>query len=135
MNKTLPALSIVTRLSRDASFLQRVLRGLLKQSGASLEWVVVSQAPLTPEHLACFKRVKENNVDVLHVQAPPKATLGTLANMGVRASRGEFVLLHDDDDELRVGFIAGAMEIFAQQDCCAVLKMLMSRKIGFLTWT
>jgi len=120
MDKALPALSIVTRLSRDASYTQRVLRGLLKQSGAKLEWVIVAQGVLTPAHLACFEDAKDNNIDVLHVQARPNMALGALANMGVRAASGEFILLHDDDDGLRAGFISAAMKAYAQQNCVAV---------------
>jgi len=49
-NAELETLAIVTRSSRSASYLNRVLEGLIYQSGAHLIWSIVTQTQMSPEH-------------------------------------------------------------------------------------
>jgi len=112
--------SVITRLSRNDVFLRRVLTGLLKQRGADIEWVIVIQAALTSKHKACLQQARMHNINVRIVEAPQKASLGKLANIGVRASRGGLVLLHDDDDVLRADFIGLAQKKINTESIVAV---------------
>lgn len=113
-------LAIVTRLSRPAPFLERVLAGLLKQSGAQIHWSIVVQSPLSAAHKTCLRQADKKGIRVNITKAEPGIPLGTLANMGARAFSSDFILLHDDDDALVADFTGPAIKCLAQTDCVAV---------------
>ena len=79
-----PTVAVITRTSRPAIFLERVLEGLQKQSGAQLIWSIVTQRPLTTEHYQCIKRAKSSGITVTITQALKDEALGKLANIGIK---------------------------------------------------
>lgn len=107
----LNTLAIVTRLSRSARYMNRVLDGLICQSGVQLEWSIVTEIPMTPEHKNCVKRARNYGIKVIVTQVAPGHSLGHLANTGVRATSSQFILLHDDDDLLTENFALPAIKI------------------------
>jgi len=117
----LETLAIVTRSSRSASYLNRVLDGLICQSGAKLIWSIVTQAQMSPEHEICVERARMQGINVVITKAQKGLSLGQLANLGVKATSTQFVLLHDDDDLLSTDFVMLALKRFRKiSDCVAV---------------
>jgi hypothetical protein len=120
-NKTaLPTLAVITRMSRSAKYLERVLAGLLLQKNVELRWVIVSQDQPSENHERCISRARDHGLIVHLVEAEQDIPLGKLANIGVKAKRSDFVLLHDDDDALRKNFTSHAMTKFNNHAVVAV---------------
>ena len=115
-----PIVAVITRTSRPAVFLERVLDGLQKQTGAQLIWSIVTQRPLTTEHYKCIKRAKSSGINVTITQALTEEALGKLANIGINAVESEYVILHDDDDVLNQDLIGPSLKILINQSCVAV---------------
>lgn len=111
MKTSKPTIAVVTRLSRPAQYLERVLDGLLLQSDAVIYWTLVIQTPLSKEHLACVKRAESHGLIVVTIEAAKGLPLGKLANLGVEATDTEFIMMHDDDDSLIWDFIRSAIEL------------------------
>lgn len=118
--ESIPSLAIVTRLSRPARYLERVLDGFLLQTGAHIHWSIITQLELNGDYAKCFKRAKDNGIAVTITKAAPNIPLGQLANLGVNATQSEFVMLHDDDDTLRGDFVGGAMRLMHNKDLAGV---------------
>jgi len=115
-----PTIAIVTRVSRPAKYLERVLEGLFKQSGAKLHWSIVTQRKLSEAHNACLERARQGGIYVTITKAKPDASLGKLANLGVKAVTSGTVILHDDDDMLRKDFFGPALALFQADNIVAV---------------
>lgn len=115
-----PTVAVITRTSRPAVFLERVLEGLQKQTGAQLIWSVVTQRPLTTEHYKCIERAKSSGITVTITQALKGEALGKLANIGINAVESEYIILHDDDDAFNQDFIGPSLKILISQPCVAV---------------
>jgi len=111
----LETLAIVTRSSRSAFYLNRVLEGLICQSGAKLIWSIVTQAQMSPEHEICVERARAQGIDVVITHVSDGLSLGQLANIGVKATSAHFVLLHDDDDVLSTDFVSLALDKFRKK--------------------
>lgn len=116
----MPSVDIVTRLSRPASYMQRVLAGLCRQAGADLHWSLVTQMELTPAHRTCIEQAEAHGISVSISRAKKGVPLGQLANIGVKAGGFDFVLLHDDDDALMCDFLGLALGRFSDSRCAAV---------------
>lgn len=95
-----PLISVVTRTRDRPVLLARAARGLLAQTAPPerLEWVLVNDggAREAPETQASKLEAAGWRVKRLHHDTP--VGRAAAANVGVRACRGEYVLLHDDDD-------------------------------------
>jgi len=115
-----PTVTIATRSSRSAPFLERVLDGLQKQTGAKLIWSIVTQKSLTKAHEKCLERAKSLGIEVHITHAHSHETLGRLANMAINAVASTYVLLHDDDDALNQNFLGPALDIMRNKICVGV---------------
>lgn len=121
METELETLAIVTRSSRSAAYLNRVLDGLLCQSGAQMIWSIVTQTSMSAEHVMCIQRAQSQGIEVVITEAQKGLPLGQLANLGVKATSTEFVLLHDDDDLLSKNFVHLALDkLRKKHECVAV---------------
>jgi len=120
MNSTLPIVAIATRSSRSAIFLERVLDGIQKQTGAIFIWSIVTQQNLTPAHHSCIKRAQSFGITVIISYAHPNVSLGKLANIAINAVESDYIILHDDDDALNQDFIAPALTLFKKKSYVAV---------------
>ena len=115
----IPSIAVVTRVSRPAKYLERVLKGLLKQTGAKLLWSIVTQNELSTAHKDCVTRATANGIIVTISKAKTDIPLGELANIGAGAVDSDFVILHDDDDDLRGDFFRAAMKAFEDETIVA----------------
>ena len=116
-----PTISIVTRVSRPARYLQRVLDGLLLQSGAALIWSLVHQSDLTDDHQAVINRAQNAGLNIVMTKANKDIPVGRLANLGVTATpNADFVILHDDDDQLIADFTGPGLKMLINSSLCAI---------------
>ena len=117
---TVPTIAVVTRVSRPAKYLERVLKGLLKQTGAKLRWSIVTQNKLSAAHKDCLVRATANGIIVTVSNAKTGIPLGELSNIGVAAVDSDFIILHDDDDNLRSDFFGAALKAFNDETIVGV---------------
>jgi len=99
MNETAarPDVSVVIPThQRPELLMERALRSALAQTFENLEVVVVIDGP-DPETVARLDAVKDSRVR--YVALPDNVGGAEARNIGVRASRGEYVAFLDDDDE------------------------------------
>lgn len=105
-----PRVSIVTRTKDRPQFLARALRSIAAQSFDDWELVVVNDGG-DPAVLARTIADSPLDADRVRVLSHPSPTgRWPAANAGVRASTGEFLVLHDDDDSWAPEFLARAVE-------------------------
>ncbi len=101
-----PAVAIITRTKNRAKLLTRAAKSIVSQTFSDWVWVVVNDggdadavdASLEPFKKACGKRlIVKHNPESLGMEAA--------ANLGVKASTSEFVVIHDDDDTWHPDFL------------------------------
>jgi len=134
-----PVIAVITRHSREFPFLGRVLGGLKKQKGVTIHWVIVSKLKFPDVFL---DQARSAGIEIIIVNAPKTASLGHLANIGVQASGdADYILLHDDDDELRNNFFAPAIKLIetTKASACACHAAIIrenavtnSKKLDFI---
>lgn len=92
--------SIVIRTKDRAQLLRRALDDVLAQSSPAWHVVVVNDGGAHgPVDALLMEREKafDGRVEVIHVQGGT-GSMEAAANLGAQRARGEFVVIHDDDD-------------------------------------
>jgi len=95
-----PRVSIVTRTSNRADLLRRAAGSVRRQTLATVEWIIVddSEDPsATAEIVAGLPAAFADRVTLV-TRIGETHGRWSAANAGVRAARGEYITLHDDDD-------------------------------------
>jgi glycosyltransferase involved in cell wall biosynthesis len=105
-----PRVSIITRTRDRPVFLLRALQSIGGQTLTDWELIIVNDGG---ERLALDEVVARSGIDNrrVHVIDHP-VSLGRwpAANAGVQAARGDFLILHDDDDSWTSDFLRTAVE-------------------------
>lgn len=87
---------VIPTYQRPELLLQRAVRSALQQTFASMEIIVVLDGP-DPLTEAALARIHDERLHVLVL--PQKSGANAARNAGVRAARGRWIALLDDDDE------------------------------------
>lgn len=113
LNLTPHLVSVVIRTRNRPRLLARALAGLAAQTFRNFEVVVVNDGgDRAAVEAALAASGLPDRVRVIHRAEPAGKFNGISANAGVRASQGEFVLIHDDDDLLAPEFLAKTTAAF-----------------------
>jgi glycosyltransferase involved in cell wall biosynthesis len=105
----MPRVSVVVRTKDRPAFLKRALTDIAAQTFSDWEVVVVNDGGDGHEARAIVDRSSlPNRVTVVDSADPGGRCVA--ANEGVRASTGEYVVLHDDDDRWAPEFLARTIE-------------------------
>jgi hypothetical protein len=119
-----PSLSAVIPTSRGGADLERCLASLAEQGYSRLEVVVVDNA--TPGE--AVRRLVERYPDARVVRNEDNRGFAGASNQGIEESRGELVLLLNDDTTLEPGALsalAGAMAQHRSWGACQAKLLLM----------
>jgi hypothetical protein len=95
----LPTVSIVTCTNRPHNLANHTLKQVTQQKYSNLEWIIVLQGALpTKDKHFIEKSCSDLNIVVNFINIDEKAKLGSMLNVGVVASSGEYIAKFDDDD-------------------------------------
>jgi len=96
--KDKPKISVVTRSCDRPDCLLRAAKHLDAQSNKNFEWVIVDDGDVKLDLAVIWPSGVMGGYDIRHII--PKAKLGRAraAILGLEAARGEYCLIHDDDD-------------------------------------
>lgn len=92
----MPKVSVIIPTIRRPLIVQTAIAGVLRQTFTDLEVVVVIDGP-DPETADALRRISDPRFFVLELSA--NVGLAEARNVGVRASKGEWIAFLDDDDE------------------------------------
>lgn len=114
---------IITTYKRDFPMLKESIESVRAQTYKPLEWIVVSDNPPDSEHARIIAREMEQYPDGLFIQLPKNSGAQVARNIGILASRGEFVACLDDDDLWTPDKIEKQMPLFTDDSvgvafCC-----------------
>jgi len=109
-----PQVSVVIPTRARPELVARAVRSALAQDGSQIEVIVVLDGPdgATQRALAC---IADPRMRVLAL--PERAGLGAARNAGVKAARGPWVGLLDDDDEWLPGKLRAQLDVAEQARC------------------
>ncbi|MCP2637524.1 glycosyltransferase family 2 protein [Microbacterium sp. HD4P20] len=115
-------MSIVIRTKNRAQLLRRALDDILAQTFHEWHLTVVNDggesAPVD-KLVAERKSTFAGRVDVIHVEGGT-GSMEAAANLGAQRARGDFVIIHDDDDTWASDFLAVMVDALdADQDAIA----------------
>ena len=95
----LPTVSIVTATNRPQNLTKHTLKQVTQQKYPNLEWTIVVQGDfLTKDKHIIEKSCSNLNIVVNFISIDKKAKLGSMLNVAVAASNGEYIAKFDDDD-------------------------------------
>jgi glycosyltransferase involved in cell wall biosynthesis len=116
MMTTTPTVSIVTRTRERPRFLARAAESVLGQRFGDWEWIVVNDAgargpvdDLLATHAARFA----GRARALHREQ--STGMEAASNAGLREARGEYVVIHDDDDTWAPEFLQTCVAFLREQ--------------------
>jgi glycosyltransferase involved in cell wall biosynthesis len=93
------------------SYLQTLLEQLRRQTVPPLEIIIVDQTPADRRPSGLYETFRDLPLNVIH-QAEPRQC--TSRNAGLQASRGDFILFLDDDDEIPADLIETHLHTLAE---------------------
>ncbi|RQW61715.1 glycosyltransferase [Vibrio viridaestus] len=101
MNKV----SIITRTKNRPILLPRVLESLENQKYKNFQWVLVNDAGIREpvDQIAELARTKGIDVAVIHREK--SVGMEAASNNGIEHAKGDYILIHDDDDSLYPEFL------------------------------
>lgn len=95
----LPTVSIVTCTNRPQNLAKHTLKQVTQQKYPKLEWTIVVQGDLSTKDKHIIEKSCSNlNIIVNFINIDEKAKLGSMLNVAVSASNGEYIAKFDDDD-------------------------------------
>jgi hypothetical protein len=95
----LPTVSIVTCTNRPQNLTKHTLKQVTQQKYPKFEWTIVVQGVLPTKDKHIIEKSCSNlNIVVNFINIDEKAKLGSMLNLGVGASSGEYIAKFDDDD-------------------------------------
>jgi glycosyltransferase involved in cell wall biosynthesis len=108
-----PLVSVIVPCYNGAAFLEETLRSALAQSYAEVEVVVVDDGSTdsSPEIARRFP--------VRYIRQPNRG-LCEARNVGIRESKGDYLVFLDADDRLKPGAIEAGLRALAQRPDCAM---------------
>jgi glycosyltransferase involved in cell wall biosynthesis len=108
--------SVVTRTRNRHAFLVRAVEGILSQSYANWEHIVVNDggsAEALEKLLAPFAERYAGRLKLIHL--PVRHGMQEAANAALAEASGEFVAIHDDDDCWHPDFLAEAVNFLVEK--------------------
>jgi glycosyltransferase involved in cell wall biosynthesis len=100
-----PLVSIVTRTRDRAVFLRRVLKTLSFQTFTDFEWIIVNDSGARAPVNEIKTEAERCGIATSLIHVKESQGIEAAANKGVSLSRGQYVLIHDDDDTLHPEFL------------------------------
>ena len=113
-------ISVITRTLDRPFFLGRAAKYLADQTLSNFEWIIVNDGGARDDVVnACADlKVGSGKPKFIHHKTPKGR--GYAAQAGLKAAKGEYILLHDDDDWLAPSGLSGLLEcIDANAKCVA----------------
>lgn len=108
---TAPRVSVVVRTKNRPDFLARALSSIISQSFDEWEAVIVNDGGDAAKVAALVAALPESDRDRIRVIDHSESRgRWVSANAGVLAARGEFLVLHDDDDSWHHEFLTRAVQ-------------------------
>lgn len=97
--------SIITRTKDRPLFLERAFHSVSSQKFKSFEWIIVNDGgdPIRIEEIAL--RASQAGIKTKLIHNSSSLGMEAASNVGIRASSGEYLLVHDDDDSLHSSFL------------------------------
>jgi glycosyltransferase involved in cell wall biosynthesis len=116
-----PVFSIITPTCQRPLLLQRTILSVTQQTFKNYEHIIIDDAN-DNETVQLVNRLGDKRIILKHHKNPKGANGGY--NTGINASRGQFILFLDDDDEYLPTFLEKMFNFFLKSD----------KKLGF-AWT
>lgn len=142
--RKLPLVSVVITHHDRAQYLMQAIAALKDQDYPNIEVVLVDDgSKLTESHVALDQLEKDFRARRWKIIRNENQYVGAARNSGVRASRGELIILHDDDNALfplAVTTFVEALESSQSDVCMALAKSLYQSNIpgsdrsGYVTY-
>ncbi len=116
-----PLVSIVVSLYNDEPYLERTMSGIVNQTYANLEVVVIDDGS-TDDGLAIVERYAAVDARI-HVVSKPNTGVSSSRNMGLSRASGEWVYFADADDWMAHDAIERFVEVaVSRPDCDLVVS-------------
>ena len=144
----MPKIAIITRTLNRPILLRRAAKSILNQNFKDYCWVVINDGDQEPVE-KIVNEFDQNKVILIH--NPKPVGMEAAANMGLKASESEYVVIHDDDDTWHPHFLKKTISYLDSKSSsdiqqgvithCVVLKEKISNnsieikeKFPFNTW-
>ena len=115
-------LSIVIPTHQRCDLLRRCLTTVLQHAPADTEIIVVDDA--SPAH--CASRVAQDFLGIRVLRLNQRRGFAAAANAGIRASRGDFVELLNDDTEVQAAWADAALRCFDDPAIGSVAPLVLT---------
>jgi glycosyltransferase involved in cell wall biosynthesis len=125
-----PRVSIVTRTKNRPALLGRAIESALGQTMASWEMVIVNDGGDCAPVDALVKKVAKRAAGRIRVVHNPKSMgMEAASNCALKVARGEFVVIHDDDDSWLPAFLEKTVAHLDGADACVAGVVTHSARI------
>jgi glycosyltransferase involved in cell wall biosynthesis len=101
-----PLVSVLTPTWNRAKFLERVWRGLEKQSYENFEWIVCNDGSSDDTEVTLRQLLRNSRFPIFVISADRRVGKARMDNEAVAVARGHFIVWNDSDDVL----VPGALE-------------------------
>ena len=97
--------AVITRTKNRPMMLARALESVAGQNRRDIVWMIINDggSPDPVDNMAETARARGISVQVIHHAA--SRGMEAASNAGIRASRSEYLCIHDDDDTWQAGFL------------------------------
>lgn len=97
--------AVITRTKDRPLLLERAARSVESQSHLDLTWVVVNDGGDEASARAVLDACKIDQSRIQFLSNPVSVGMEAASNIGIRASRSDYIVIHDDDDTLHPDFL------------------------------
>jgi len=98
----MPKIAIITRTLNRPLLLERAARSIINQTFRDFVWVIVNDGEQKPDD-AIISDFPQDKIFMIRNSQP--VGMEAAANMGLKASKSEYVIIHDDDDSWHPEFL------------------------------
>lgn len=107
--------AVVTRTKERPAFLSRAANSVGGQSFSDLVWVIVNDGGASEPVEAEAERARASGVRVAVVHHDTSRGMEAASNVGIQATRSDYIAIHDDDDSWHPNFLAKTAGLLDRQ--------------------
>lgn len=119
MSETEIVVSVITPVYNGAKFIRQTIESVCAQSGVKFEYILVNDGS-TDSSLAVIESALRDYVGEYLIITLENGGEARAINVGVDASRGQFLCVVSADDPLLPGHLATMVEVLDQNSACVV---------------
>ena len=111
-----PSVAIITRTKDRAILLERAARSVAGQTYQNIRWVVVNDGGDPESARAVLEKSLVDPSRIAFRSHPASVGMEAASNAGIRASKSDLIVIHDDDDSWEPGFLEHSVTFLNRHD-------------------